>query len=317
MSTSKSILVTGCSANGIGAALALVLAQKGHHVFATARNVDKVPVALKGLENVTVLPIDVTDTASIKAATQIVTASGHGLDVLVNNAGVGYVLPVLDVDIDAAQRLFDVNLWGPLRMIQAFTDLLVASHGRVVNISSSASVVHSPWVCKSFHYYSEIHHLPNNVLLATYAASKAALNVLSETLRLEIGPLGVSVVTILPGVIDSNLHINDSQRSDMPPTSRYLVIKKTIAEWACGEALPKDGLPANKFAELVVDDVLGIKNPKGGLLSRGPYAALLRWIGTWAPMWMAVSNNGVLRCRFFSLANAVLIGLRREPKSRT
>lgn len=275
MSTSKSILVTGCSANGIGAALALVLAQKGHHVFATARNVDKVPVALKGLENVTVLPIDVTDTASIKAATQIVTASGHGLDVLVNNAGVGYVLPVLDVDIDAAQRLFDVNLWGPLRMIQAFTDLLVASHGRVVNISSSASVVHSPWV-------------------STYAASKAALNVLSETLRLEIGPLGVSVVTILPGVIDSNLHINDSQRSDMPPTSRYLVIKKTIAEWACGEALPKDGLPANKFAELVVDDVLGIKNPKGGLLSRGPYAALLRWIGTWAPMWMAdyaVSQN--------------------------
>lgn len=275
MPTSKSILVTGCSANGIGAALALVLAQKGHHIFATARNVDKVPVALKDLENVTVLPIDVTDTTSIKAATQIVTASGHGLDVLVNNAGVGYVLPVLDVDIDAAQRLFDVNLWGPLRMIQAFTDLLVASHGRVVNISSSASIVHSPWV-------------------STYAASKAALNILSETLRLEIGPFGVSVVTILPGVIDSNLHINDSQRSDMPPTSRYLAIKKTIAEWACGEALPKDSLPADKFAELVVDDVLGIKNTKGGLLSRGPYAALLRRIGTWAPIWMAdyaVSQN--------------------------
>lgn len=155
------------------------------------------------------------------------------------------------------------------------------------------------------------------MLLATYAASKAALNTLSETLRLEIGPFGVSVVTILPGVINSNLHVNDSKRSDMPPTSRYLAIKKTIAEWACGEALPKDGLPASKFAELVVDDVLGIKNPKGGLLSRGPYAALLRRIGTWAPMWMSVSNYGVLRCRLFSLANAALIGLRREPKSRT
>lgn len=152
MSTSKSILVTGCSAEGIGAALALVLAQKGHHVFATARNVDKVPVALKGLENVTVLPIDVTDATSIKAAAQVLTESGRGLDVLINNAGVGYVLPILDVDINAAQRLFDVNLWGPLRMIQTFTDLLVASHGRIVNVSSSASVVNSPWVCKSSHY---------------------------------------------------------------------------------------------------------------------------------------------------------------------
>ncbi|KAI3392266.1 hypothetical protein diail_5930 [Diaporthe ilicicola] len=268
MSTSKSILVTGCSAEGIGAALALVLAQKGHHVFVTARNVDKVPVTLKDLENVTVLTLDVTDTTSITAAARAVKESGRGLDVLVNNAGVGYVLPVLDVDINAAQRLFDVNLWGPLRMIQVFADLLIASRGRIVNISSSASVVNSPWV-------------------ATYAASKAALNMLSETLRLEISPFGVSVVTILPGVIDSNLHINDSKRSDMPPTSRYLAIKKTIAEWACGEALPKDGLPADQFAELVINDVLGIKNPKGGLLSRGPYAALLRRIGTWAPTWMA------------------------------
>lgn len=132
--------------------MALVLAQKGHHVFATARNVDKVPVALKDLENVTVLPIDVTDATSIKAAAQVVTESGRGLDVLINNAGVGYVLPILDVDINAAQRLFDVNLWGPLRMIQAFTDFLVASHGRIVNVSSSASVVNSPWVCKSSHY---------------------------------------------------------------------------------------------------------------------------------------------------------------------
>jgi short-subunit dehydrogenase len=68
------------------------------------------------------------------------------------------------------------------------------------------------------------------LLLATYAASKAALNTLFETLRLEIGPFGVSVITILPGVIDSSLHANDSKRSDMPNTSRYLAIKKMIAD---------------------------------------------------------------------------------------
>lgn len=151
MPATKSILITGCSAEGIGAALALVLAQRGHHVFATARNIDKIPDGLKGLSNVTALPLDVADATSVTAAARAVTESGRGLDVLVNNAGVGYVLPVLDIDINAAQRLFDVNLWGPLRMIQVFADLLVASRGRIVNVSSSASVVNSPWVCKFPH----------------------------------------------------------------------------------------------------------------------------------------------------------------------
>lgn len=166
----------------------------------------------------------------------------------------------------------------------------MASRGRIVNVSSSASVVYSPWVCK-FLTVQQPKHDPHLMVhcLATYAASKAALNTLSETLRLELGPFGVSVVTILPGVIDSNLHVNDAKDFEIPATSRYMAIKSIIASWANGEAQPKDSLPCDKFAELVADDVLGNKSPKGGRLSRGPYAALLRRIGTWAPMWMAVS----------------------------
>lgn len=160
MSARKSILITGCSDGGIGAALALTLAQRGHHVFATSRNVDTIPDTLKSSVNVTVLPLDVADAASATAAARAVAESGHGLDVLVNNAGVGYVRPVLDIDIGAAQRLFDVNLWGPLRMIQAFADLLVASRGRIVNVSTSASVVYSPWVCK-FHTPQQPKYDPN------------------------------------------------------------------------------------------------------------------------------------------------------------
>lgn len=148
MTPQKSILVTGCSANGIGAAIALELARHGHHVFATARNTAKIPEALSSLGNVTVLSLDVADTASVAAAAHTVADAGRGLDVLVNNAGIEYVQPVLDVDITAGRRLFDINLWGPLRTIQAFADLLIASHGRIVNVSSSASVINSPWVCK-------------------------------------------------------------------------------------------------------------------------------------------------------------------------
>jgi NAD(P)-dependent dehydrogenase (short-subunit alcohol dehydrogenase family) len=144
----KSILITGCSSEGIGAAMALVLARRGHHVFATARDTTKVPDALSSLANVTVLPLDVVDTASVAAAARAVADSGLGLHVLVNNAGGGYVRPVLDIDIAAAQRLHDINLWGPLRTVQAFADLLIASHGRVVNVSSSASVLNSPWMGK-------------------------------------------------------------------------------------------------------------------------------------------------------------------------
>lgn len=71
----------------------------------------------------------------------------RGLHVLVNNAGAGYVRPVLDIDIAVAQRTHDINLWGALRTIQAFVNLLIASRGRIVNVSSSASVVNSPWFC--------------------------------------------------------------------------------------------------------------------------------------------------------------------------
>lgn len=148
MSQTKSILITGCSADGIGAAMALVLARRRHHVFATARDPAKIPEALSSLANVTVLSLDVTDTASVAAAARTVADTGIGLDVLVNNAGVEYVQPLLDVDITVAQRLLDINLWGPVRTIQAFADLLIASRGRIVNVSSSASVVNSPWACK-------------------------------------------------------------------------------------------------------------------------------------------------------------------------
>jgi hypothetical protein len=105
---------------------------------------------------------------------------------------------------------------------------------------------------------------------------------------LELAPFGVSVITILPGVINTKLHSNNMARFDILPTSRYAAIKDTINGWAKGEAQPKDSLSAAKFAELVVSDVIG--TDKGGLVSRGPYAALLRLVGQWAPKWVAVSS---------------------------
>lgn len=145
----KSILVTGCSAGGIGEALAFALAKRGHHVFATARNPAKVPDTLSSLSTVTVLRLDVLSAVSVAEAVKAVTESGRGLDILVNNAGCGYAQPLLDIDIAKAQHLFDTNLWGPIRMIQAFADLLIASHGRIINVSSVGAIVNTPWICES------------------------------------------------------------------------------------------------------------------------------------------------------------------------
>ncbi|KUI56150.1 NADPH-dependent 1-acyldihydroxyacetone phosphate reductase [Cytospora mali] len=166
MSPPKAILVTGCSAGGIGAAIVSTLAKHDHHVFATARNTSKIPEELTSLPNATVLELDVSSTA-------------------------GYAAPVLDIDIAKAQRVYDVNVWGPVRTIQAFADLLIASRGRIVNLSTVGSVVNTPWI-------------------SAYASSKAALGNISETLRLELSPFGVSVVIIMAGVVTSQFHENDS-----------------------------------------------------------------------------------------------------------
>lgn len=141
----KTILITGCSSGGIGSALALTLATRGHHVFATARNPSKISDALTSLSNVTILPLDVTSTESVAAAAKSVADSGRGLDVLVNNAGMGEVRPILDWDVGEAQGLFDTNFWGVVRTVQAFAGLLVERRGRVVNVSSVGGVVNVPW----------------------------------------------------------------------------------------------------------------------------------------------------------------------------
>ncbi len=138
----KSVLVTGCSAGGIGAALAEVFHENGYHVFATARNPSKIPQTLTSASNVTTLTLDVLSSESIAAAVQhVTTETGGGLDVLVNNSGGGYVVPGLDISIEEGKKLFDLNFWAPMAMLQAFAPLLITAKGCIVNNSSANAYV--------------------------------------------------------------------------------------------------------------------------------------------------------------------------------
>jgi 1-acylglycerone phosphate reductase len=135
MST-KYCLVTGCSEGGVGASLANAFKDNGYHVFATARSPSKVPQSLHDSPNVTVLALDVTASESIaKVADAVRGQTGETLHVLINNAGGGLDMPVLDVPIDEARKLYELNFFGPVAMVQAFGSMLVKARGCIVSCS--------------------------------------------------------------------------------------------------------------------------------------------------------------------------------------
>lgn len=141
----RTVLITGCSAGGIGSALVESFEKSGLYVFATGRSISKMS-HLEQLHNVDLLSLDVTSTSSISAAVEAVTAkTGGTLDYLVNNAGIGYFLPTLDVNIDEAKKMFDINVWGALAVIKMFAPLVIAAKGTIVNISSVAGQLYPVW----------------------------------------------------------------------------------------------------------------------------------------------------------------------------
>lgn len=146
--TKKSVLITGCSANGIGYAMAKQFHQHNYHVFATLRDISKVG-DLAELDDIEVLEMDVTEPKSIQRCKEIVMKRTNGrLDVLINNAGVEFNAPLLDTDISEAKKLFDVNVWGPLLVTQTFEPLLIEAKGVVFNQSSIDGELNMAWAGK-------------------------------------------------------------------------------------------------------------------------------------------------------------------------
>lgn len=145
----KSVLVTGCSTGGIGAAVALEFAKQGHLVFATARSPSKIEPDLVNMPNVEVLSLDVSDLNSISQAVGAATAKAQGrLDILVNNAGINYTMPVLDASVVDGKRLFDTNFWGVMSLCQALAPHLIQAKGVIVNVSSIAGLLNTPYMGK-------------------------------------------------------------------------------------------------------------------------------------------------------------------------
>ena len=134
------VLITRCS-TGIGRTTAVTLAATGYAVIATAWKSD----ALDGIGGAMILPLDVTDEASIEAAVEAVLERCGRIDVLVNNAGYAPRGAVEELEIAAVQRMFDVNVHGIIRLVRAVAPSMRArGSGRIVNISSVAGRIAAP-----------------------------------------------------------------------------------------------------------------------------------------------------------------------------
>jgi NAD(P)-dependent dehydrogenase (short-subunit alcohol dehydrogenase family) len=181
------VLVTG-AARAIGAATCAALTDAGHDVVATARNADlltDVPAAQR-------LALDVTDDASVAAA----IASAGELDAIVNNAAVSGRGPLDSFPLGDLRGVFDTNVIGALRMVQAVAPAWrERGSGVIVNVSSVQGRVATP-------------------LEGPYAASKFALEALSETLHYELGHFGVRIVIVEPGYIAPGMKPADEHLGD-------------------------------------------------------------------------------------------------------
>lgn len=175
------VVVTGAS-KGIGAAVVRELAGRGFKVFGTIRR-DGDAAALREA-GVTPVRMDVTDPASIASARAEVERALAGVPLvgLVNNAGVPVVGPLELLPLDDLRRQFEVNVVGVVAVTQAFLPLLRAAQGRIINISSVSGRMAIPFG-------------------GAYAASKFALEALSDSLRRELLPSGVDVVVVQPGSV--------------------------------------------------------------------------------------------------------------------
>jgi short-subunit dehydrogenase involved in D-alanine esterification of teichoic acids len=146
MPTTKGfVLVTGCSDGGIGSDLALSFVRQGYHVFAASRNITSMS-KLDNLDHVTLVKIDVEDAEQIYSAVETVRKETGGiLSYLISNAGQNRFMPLLDENIEECKRLYQVNLFGPLMLVQAFAPLLVQAKGTVVFTSSVSGYLNVPW----------------------------------------------------------------------------------------------------------------------------------------------------------------------------
>jgi short-subunit dehydrogenase len=203
----RTVIVTGAS-SGIGRETAREFARRRAHVVLASRSRDKLEALAAELADLPgrrlVVPTDVTDRLAVEALVRRTMEEFDGVDVLVNNAGVGLFAPIASGSLDNMRHLFDVNFWGAIHCIQAAVPYMRRQgRGHIVNVSSVAGKVAVPY-------------------LGAYSATKFALTAVSGALRSELAGTGIHVSTVYPGLTHTSFQENILREVAVPDPPRYL-----------------------------------------------------------------------------------------------
>ena len=264
--------ITGCS-TGFGRELATQALERGYRVVVTARKPDEVE-ALAAKGEALVLKLDVTDQSQIDTAIKAAEKQFGGIDVLVNNAGIGYFAAVEESEEKEVRRMFEINVFGMGRMIQAaLPGMRRRRKGFIVNISSVAGL-------RSF---------PS---LGYYDATKFAVEGLSEALWQEVEPLGIKVMLVEPSGFRTDWAGRSANES-----------KKQIADYAATAGVCRSEMRADsgkqpgdpvRAAKAIIEAVASLNPPHHLLLGNDAYegaTAKLEALAKEFKAWESVSRG--------------------------
>lgn len=231
------VLISGCS-SGIGLALAREFDRRGYYVFATARRASAVDIRSSRAD---ISSLDVTNPKSIEMCVKHVMRQAGKIDILINNAGYALMGPVVDLSMDDFRRQFDTNVTGLVGLTQAVAPHMIKQHsGTIVNISSVSGFLTQPFS-------------------GAYCATKAAVNSLSDAMRMELEPFGIRVVTVQPGSIKSQFGETASKGLDRYERSVYAPVKEFIESRAMTSQ--KNPTTAEEFSKELITRLEGKKVP--------------------------------------------------------
>jgi len=242
------VLVTGTS-SGIGFATALELGRTGHTVYATMRNPGRAPqlgeTAARENLPIKVMVMDVNSDTSVADAVASIDAQGGQIDVLVNNAGVGARGAIEELPLDTFRAAMETNYFGALRCIKAvLPKMRERGSGCIINVTSIAGrVAQSP--------------------LGPYAASKWALEALSEALAQEVKPFNIRVTVVEPGIIDTPMARRVETSVDGTKYRQVRRMSGFFRAALAGETPRPPGLVAEAIREIIESGTGQLRHPVG------------------------------------------------------
>ncbi|KAL3692103.1 hypothetical protein R1sor_005754 [Riccia sorocarpa] len=271
------VLITGCSDGGIGSALAKEFAAAGCQVVATARSLSSM-AELSVYPNVQPKELDVTDFDMVKAVVQSVEQENGRIDILVNNAGMPCVAPVAELPLPTLEKSFKTNVFGPVALIQAvFPGMAARGKGKIVTIGSINSYSYGPWA-------------------GGYVSSKAAIEALTDALRMELKPFGLQVMLVLPGAITSNFGKN----SQTMTTSSVIEGLQWYRSWKAvlykrgGFSQGSHSTSSQELAQKTVEKALSRKLPPH--FAYGRFSSIFTLLH-YLPLWI----TDMFYCKLFDL----------------